>query len=621
MLHLLTVRVHYDTLASGQLMKYIELPAETYDELKEDFTLARHFQPIVDVDMSTIEGMMIKCENKHDGLLAVAYLMKKCEHEQEASKEGSESFDEDEECPVGQKPHRRRNGSDDDGDDHDARTRLFHDGKLVRLPVVQASEFVSAHFSQPQFSANGQFSRAWGEPLKGIEPYWLKGTYPLIVVDDSENSFGARVNPEEQLRNVRRFVFYIYVEPKNDPFSLGFPGKVNFEKTLSFDLDYEICQLGEISSTYYETVLKECAAMSGYQISKKVNKANVITELKTYRHIRFSSCLDIETLVRKAIKKKKGGSKILTGADFDTVFVVKSDMQQKQVRSKKRSSAIDELNELKGLTGVKTELIRLVTRMKYDRERKKAGYAVTDTHIAAVFMGSPGTAKTTVARIFCKILCEEEVLFNESFIEVSRKDLVGRFVGHTAPLVADLFAMYKGGTIFIDEAYSLMTEGRADGYSEEALAEIIRQMENNPDTLVIFAGYTDKMKQFIHYANPGLRSRLTNIVEFADYKDEEMLEIFTYFLEKEAYTLGDQETSTRLINAFLTRVRRLDPEKHGNGRLMRKLFKMCIAHMAERADNDMKTIAVSDIERAIADMDRVDRMLSAVGAKTIGFRV
>ena len=105
--------------------------------------------------------------------------------------------------------------------------------------------------------------------------------------------------------------------------------------------------------------------------------------------------------------------------------------------------------------------------------------------------------------------------------------------------------------MFIDEAYSLMSEGTADGYSEEAMAEIIRQMENNPQTLVILAGYTDKMKNVILHANPGLRSRLTNIIEFKDYNEEEMLDIFCYFLRKEEYKLEDvEQSSPSFINLF-----------------------------------------------------------------------
>lgn len=144
-------------------------------------------------------------------------------------------------------------------------------------------------------------------------------------------------------------------------------------------------------------------------------------------------------------------------------------------------------------------------------------------HLA--FLGNPGTAKTTVARLFARILKKKGIIKKEDILEVSRKNLVAKFVGHTAPLVASVFEKAKGGVLFIDEAYALVDDRRGS-FSDEAVNEIIAQMENHrDDVIVIFAGYTDKMKEFFNL-NEGFRSRISYILEFEDYTSDELLQIF-----------------------------------------------------------------------------------------------
>ena len=141
-----------------------------------------------------------------------------------------------------------------------------------------------------------------------------------------------------------------------------------------------------------------------------------------------------------------------------------------------------------------------------------------------VFTGNPGTAKTTVARLFAEIMKDEAILSTGKFVEVGRADLVGQHVGHTAPLVKKKFRDAQGGVLFIDEAYSLC-DSYENGFGDEAINTIVQEMENHrDDVIVIFAGYPEPMKQFLD-RNPGMQSRIAFQIEFEDYTTEELCAI------------------------------------------------------------------------------------------------
>ena len=277
------------------------------------------------------------------------------------------------------------------------------------------------------------------------------------------------------------------------------------------------------------------------------------------------------------------------------------------------------LDQVVGLIDEKKQLMRIVQRMHFNKKRGASGLKKTDDHMAAVFMGNPGTAKTTLARIFGAVLCEEGVLKSHKFKEVSRKDLIAEYVGWTAPKVEKVFKEIKGGTLFIDEAYSLLEDH--EGYAEEAMAEIVLQMENNPDTLVIFAGYPEPMKKFICNANPGLRSRLTNIMEFRDYTAEELFEIFLKQIENDGYQCRGILEIKKEVFGFIERLKSLKNGDFGNGRLMRKLLKTSIAYKAERNMNELKTIIPSDVHKAIEEIYQAEQFISNKSTQFIGFKI
>ena len=194
-----------------------------------------------------------------------------------------------------------------------------------------------------------------------------------------------------------------------------------------------------------------------------------------------------------------------------------------------------------------------------------------------VFTGNPGTAKTTVARLFAQIMKENGLLPVGDLIEVGRADLVGKYVGWTAPTVKAKFAAAKGSVLFIDEAYSLVDD--KDGlFGDEAINTIVQEMENQrDDTVVIFAGYPDKMEQFLK-KNPGLRSRIAFHIPFEDYKPAELLDIFTLMAKQQKLGLAPL-VRERLLPIFSLATKQPD---FGNGRFVRNLLEKSRMKQASR---------------------------------------
>ncbi|TBL80844.1 AAA family ATPase [Paenibacillus thalictri] len=591
-------------LSEGDIMQYIPVPELPYDKLKADFAIADHLASIDKLDLKGAGSVLIKCHYAEDGLLAAGYLFKKYIAEVACAKEQAQEdcCDEEEEFPMD------LDDEDEDGEEEvTSESILYRRDDLAYLPVIPAVEFSCAFMRNPPFGMGfGAFNTRMEGEVKAKEPYWKTGDYPLIVEDHDGMHLNSK-DPFEYFEQSGRFLIYILVtRPERESHFGSFGNVAFFEKSVLFETNMEYCVLERPTVQYYGKVLGDIAKAKGYKLTRSLNRTKLIRELMDYRGMSFRSSVDIETFVSKAIGKKRDDSRTITQADFDSSLIAK-DIRKKNETSGKAKDAKSELDRLIGMGDVKAQLNRLLKRLSFDKQRRNSGYPTSDSHAAAVFMGSPGTAKTTVARIFGRMLCEANVLANDTFKEVSRKDLVGMYVGWTAPTVAKVFEEAKGGTIFIDEAYSLMSEGKADGYSDEALSEIIRQMENNPDTLVIFAGYGDPMRRFIQHANPGMRSRLTNVIEFKDYSVDELCEMFAYFTNKEDYVLENAATAYETIRCFVNGIRTIRSENMGNGRLIRKLFKSAVGYMAEREDNDLRTLKTADMEKAAEELLGAER--------------
>lgn len=239
-----------------------------------------------------------------------------------------------------------------------------------------------------------------------------------------------------------------------------------------------------------------------------------------------------------------------------------------------------QLQELVGLQEVKDYLKSLKQYYETMQKRKQQGKKVMEVSKHMIFTGHPGTGKTTVARILAQYLKSLGILKSGHLIEVSRKDLVGQYVGHTAVQTSQVITSALGGVLFIDEAYSLY-RGKDDSFGLEAIDTLVKAMEDNRDEfVVILAGYQKEMELFLE-SNSGLRSRFSNIIEFKDYTGEELYRIACSIAKGKEYII-DESCKEPLI----TYLQQTNQKESGNGRLARNIVEKAIIHQATRDCQD-----------------------------------
>ncbi|MCC0026436.1 MAG: CbbX protein [Zhengella sp.] len=210
------------------------------------------------------------------------------------------------------------------------------------------------------------------------------------------------------------------------------------------------------------------------------------------------------------------------------------------LRAEFRSSGVAEIleeldRELIGLKPVKQRIRETAALLLVDRARRQMGLATETPTLHMSFTGNPGTGKTTVALKMAGLLHRLGYIRKGHLVSVTRDDLVGQYIGHTAPKTREVLKKAMGGVLFIDEAYYLYKPDNERDYGQEAIEILLQVMENNRDDLVvIMAGYADRMDRFFA-ANPGFRSRIAHHVEFPDYSDEELLRISRTMLEARNY--------------------------------------------------------------------------------------
>lgn len=272
----------------------------------------------------------------------------------------------------------------------------------------------------------------------------------------------------------------------------------------------------------------------------------------------------------------------------------------KQVPKFEKDKSIDEvfeeLNELVGLKKVKQALHDLVN-LKELKNRASDELKIKDVNLHMVFLGNPGTGKTTVARMVAEILYNLKYIRQNKLVEVSSKDLVAEYVGQTAPKTMAVVQKALGGVLFIDEAYSLASgNGQGNGYNEEAIATLIQAMENNRDNLVvIFAGYTKEMQAFLD-TNSGIVSRIGYTLEFEDYTTDELIKIFENMTSKAGFIV--EKTAINKLENIINEYR--DTKNFGNARFVRNVYEKTIIKHASNIKNKkskkaLKTIIEEDI--------------------------
>ena len=256
-----------------------------------------------------------------------------------------------------------------------------------------------------------------------------------------------------------------------------------------------------------------------------------------------------------------------------------------------------------GLAPVKARIAEIASLLLVSRVRERLGLATTKPTLHMSFTGNPGTGKTTVAKTMAEVLHRLGYIRTSPLITVSGGDLVGEYIGHTAPKTKEVLKRAMGGVLFIDEAYYLYRAENERDYGQEAIEILLQVMEDNRDDLVvILAGYADRMEHFFS-SNPGFRSRMAHHIEFPDYSDRELVAIGELMLREQNYRLSPAAEATF---AEYVALRRRQPH-FANARSVRNALDRAKLRQAERLVNS----GVVSVE-ALSTIEREDILVSRV---------
>ncbi|MBR6217244.1 MAG: AAA family ATPase, partial [Eubacterium sp.] len=299
--------------------------------------------------------------------------------------------------------------------------------------------------------------------------------------------------------------------------------------------------------------------------------------------------LTLENYIKQYGLYNSGKPNEVTTPKVSSDFAKKTDMSGKKENVVKVSKPEDDLtleqlmeqlNDLVGLDAVKQDLTNIINLVKVKKLREEHEMKQPELSLHLVFSGNPGTGKTTVARLLAKIYHKLGVVRTGQLVEADRSNLVVGYIGQTATKTSEVIDSALGGVLFIDEAYTLTAHKDGKDFGQEAVDTLLKRMEDDRDDLiVIVAGYTDLMEEFIH-SNPGLESRFNKYIFFKDYSGDELYQIFLSMCKRQEYEPDEQ--AKKYAKEFLTDRAQNHDENFANAREVRNYMERCIARQATR---------------------------------------
>ena len=319
--------------------------------------------------------------------------------------------------------------------------------------------------------------------------------------------------------------------------------------------------VSDLPKDYYPKVFRKILKLTGFKLDRGIHVEDIVNKIRLRRGARFcEEDLDfyIQYAVNKAIKEKRTK---LYSSDF-SLF------------NDGDGTPIEKLNKMPGLVNVKS----MISEFEIIAREKVRNPKLQGMHTNMIFSGNPGTGKTTCAKLLAESIAHIGAS-NNKFVVATRSDLVGRYVGHTAPMVSKKFDEARGGVLLVDEAGFFLQQENGT-FTSEALKEFIRYMEIYSDVTVIFAMYEHEVDKFLSL-DDGLSSRISRVIKFEDYSLEELYDIAEYMFSKNGYIVGKEA-----ISELNNQLRLLKQNKYfGNARDVRKLVEACIISFGSRNKN------------------------------------
>lgn len=450
---------------------------------------------------------------------------------------------------------------------------IIKENKLIE---VERKDLVAGYVGQTAIKTSEIISKAIGGIL------FIDEAYSLAI--GSGNDFGNEaiatlIKAMEDHKEEMVVIFAGYKGEMKKFLDMN-PG---ISSRIGYNFDFQNYTIEELQEMFYKKIKNmgfSCKEECDLELKKVFS---YFSTRKDFGNGRFVDKLIQETIMKHAISKEENVKEI-TAKDIPTIREFSNSTELEE-------STKDMLKQIIGLEELKEKINEFETYVKFIKEAEKSNIKIPKQNMHMIFTGNAGTGKTTIARIMVKILYNAGIIQENKLVEVERKDLIAGYVGQTAIKTYEVIEKALGGVLFIDEAYSLTESNSSNDFGGEAIATLIKAMEEHKgEFVVIFAGYKEKMGNFIN-TNPGIASRIGYIFDFKDYNREELAQILYKKIENSNLLIENNAKNKvlEIMNYFCS------VENIGNGRFVDKVFQEIILNHAKNKDAEINVIKEEDI--------------------------